>query len=290
MIQDFDFHIHSSNSDGEHSVGEIVQELKNKNIYNFSITDHDNLDSIYQIKNEDIDGMNYINGIEFSCILDGKYKMHILGYNIDEYNEELVSVVEKLKNIRIRRFYEMVEILKEKFNIEFPKEEIEYIVRTQKVPAKPHLSKLLVKHGYVESVDEGFRKYMDAVKPKLENRIDAFEAITAINNAGGIAIWAHPGEVEKKYNIDLEEILPRLESLGLVGIEAFNSIHTLEQSKKYIEVANRRNLLVSGGSDFHGVNIKSHVKLGCVNKGEEVEKIDLSVLTFLNSIDKNIVR
>ena len=132
MIQKFDLHIHSTNSDGEHSVKEIVKKLKAKDIKIFSITDHDDVKSINNIKELDLEGLTFIPGIEISSVLNDKYEMHILGYNIDPNNEELLEVLEYLKEYRINKFYEILKILKRRFNMTFKEEDIKAILKRNK--------------------------------------------------------------------------------------------------------------------------------------------------------------
>ena len=104
MKCEFDLHIHSDNSDGELNVSEIIKELKRNNIKLFSITDHDNIDSIHELEKENLTDLSYIKGIEISAILNNKYKMHILGYNIDENYQGIINIVEYIKNARRKPF------------------------------------------------------------------------------------------------------------------------------------------------------------------------------------------
>lgn len=284
MRQIFDMHLHTNNSDGEFTTGEVVEQLKKYGIKYFSITDHDDIKSIDDIADIDIGDMTYIPGIEISSILDNKYKMHILGYNIDSKNQEICSVVQTLKKARVTRFYELSEQLSKKYGIHIPSEDLNNVIFNNNTPGKPHLAEILVKYGYVKSVKEAFDKYLDGLSTDTSNRIDAKTAIKAIKDSGGIAIWAHPKKVENEYHIDFRSLIPRLRELGIDGIEAYNSLHTLDDCKRYYEFANENNLLVSGGSDYHGINIKNDVKIGVVYNSGEEEKINIE---NLNIIERN---
>ena len=105
MIQEFDLHTHTINSDGEYTTKQLVQKIKDSNIKTFAISDHDSIQSINDIKNLDLKGLNYIKAIEISSILDNKYKIHILGYNIDEENEQLLEIINNIKQRRRNRKY-----------------------------------------------------------------------------------------------------------------------------------------------------------------------------------------
>lgn len=286
MKQIFDLHIHTNNSDGELSINELIEELKKYNIKYFSITDHDTIDSLYEIKNIDIGDLKFIKGIEISSILDKRYKMHILGYNIDENNDEIIKITKTLKKARVDRFYELADRLYEKFNILLKKEDLGEIIEKVNIPGKPHLAKLMVENGYVKAVPEAFEKYLENIKTTISNRIDAKIVINAIKKAGGVAVWAHPKKVEKEYNIDFEKILPRLLDIGLDGIEIYNSLHTLDDCNRYFKVAKKFNLITSGGSDFHGKKTKPNVKLGEVFNSGENYTIDARDVSIINEVRK----
>lgn len=281
MVQDFDLHLHTNNSDGEYTTSELVRRIREANIDLFSITDHDNIDSIEDIKNVDLTGLTYVSGIEISSLVDNKYKAHILGYFIDGDRSALHEICDKLKRARGNRIYILAEMLDSKFNIKLDKEDLDEIVNNNVTPGKPHLAELMVKKGIVSSVREGFDNYLEYLKTDVSNRVDAKIAIDAIKKAGGIVIWAHPKKVEKEYDIDFTEVLDRFIELGIDGIEVYNSLHTYEDSLRYEKVAHERGLITSGGSDYHGQTVKSKVLLGLLfNSGEEV-KIDRNTLSIM---------
>lgn len=286
MKQEFDLHLHTSYSDGEHSLKIVLNKVKENDLRFFSITDHDSVDSIKEIKNYDLGTTKYIKGVEISSILDGKYKLHILGYNIDENNIKLNDVILKLKEARKKRFSELADYIEENYSLKIDKKDIEKVIENVNIPGKPHLAELMIKYGYVNSVEEAFKKYLENAKTKTSNRMDAKIVIEAIKDAGGIAIWAHPKKVEKKYNIHFEELMPRLLELGLDGIEPFNSLHTYEESIKYLKYAKEHNLITSGGSDYHGENVKPDVKMGVIFNSRENIKIDNENITLISKMEE----
>lgn len=286
MKQEFDLHLHTSYSDGEHSLKIVLNKVKENDLRFFSITDHDSVDSIKEIKNYDLGTTKYIKGVEISSILDGKYKLHILGYNIDENNIKLNDVILKLKEARKKRFSELADYIEKNYSLKIDKKDIEKVIENVNIPGKPHLAELMIKYGYVNSVEEAFKKYLENAKTKTSNRMDAKIVIEAIKDAGGIAIWAHPKKVEKKYNIHFEELMPRLLELGLDGIEPFNSLHTYEESIKYLKYAKEHNLITSGGSDYHGENVKPDVKMGVIFNSKENIKIDNENITLISKMEE----
>lgn len=281
MIQDFDMHLHTTYSDGQYNVKDLIEKVKLSGVKFFSIADHDSIDSIKEIKKYNLDNITYIKGVEISSILDNKYKMHILGYFIDEKNEKLNSVLKQLKEARRKRFFELVDYVEEKFNLKINREDVENIIKQVNIPGKPHLAELMIKYNYVSSVKEAFEKYLEGAKTKTSNRAPADIVIDAIKNAGGVAVWAHPKKVEKQYDINFEDLMPRLLELGIGGIEIFNSLHSYNDSIRYLDYANKNNLIKAGGSDYHGDQVKPDVKIGVLyNSGENI-KIDLKQINLL---------
>lgn len=284
MIQEFDLHMHTINSDGEYTTKELVQKIRESNIKIFAISDHDSIESINDMNGIDLSGLNYIKAIEVSSIFDGKYKMHILGYNIDLENEQLLGIINGLKQKRIKRVYDIKDCLESQYNIILKDEEIDNIIREYNIPGRVHIAKLLIKNNYVKTVPEAFDKYLDDIKLTVIAREDAVKVIKAIKDAWGIAIWAHPKKTEKQHNISMEEILPSLLLHGLDGIEVYNSLHTYEEAQRYLEIANKYNILVSGGSDYHGSIAKPNVLLGKIYKDNEDYKVSKDQITLLKKL------
>lgn len=276
MRQIFDLHLHTFYSDGQYDVDELIENVRKYGIKCFSITDHDSVESIHKIKECDLSGLEYVKGIEVSSILDDQYKMHILGYHFDENNPELLAVLNELKERRKKRFWELVEYVEQKGNIKLDPKDVEAVLDKVYIPGKPHLAQLLVDCGYVSSVPEAFQFYLEGAKTKTSNRMSADIVISTIKKAGGKVIWAHPKKVEKQYNIDFQDLMPRLLQLGIDGIEIYNSLHSYDDCMRYLSFANSHHLLRSGGSDFHGELIKPEVNMGVLfNSGEEIE-VDFS--------------
>ena len=275
MRQDFDFHIHSKNSDGEFSVEHIVKLLEVLKINKFAITDHDNIDSVFYLKGKKC---NYISGVEMSSrYMDTN--MHILGYYIDGDLTKLKGLCEKVRSARKGRLEEHISKLMSEFNLEFNQKDIDIILSDTSTLGRPHIGRLLIKYGYVKTMEEAFEKYLYKVHSSIFYRVDAKTVIDAIHEAGGIAILAHPKDIEKKYKIDIEEFIPHLIEIGIDGIEVYNSIHKLEDTIRYKKLAEKYELLISGGSDYHGPNVKGKVKLGILTK-DYIPKINVEELTF----------
>lgn len=281
MIQDFDLHLHTAYSDGQYSVGDLIEKVKKAGVQFFSITDHDCIDAVREIDRYDLTGMEYIKGVEISSILDNKYKMHILGYFIDENNEKLNAVLQQLKEARAKRFFELAQYIEENYQLKINREDVENTVKQVNIPGKPHLAELMLKYHFVSSVKEAFEKYLEGAKTKTSNRASADVVIGAIKDAGGIAIWAHPKKVEKQYAVSFEDLMPRLLELGIDGIEVFHSLHSCDDSVRYLEYADKNGLIKTGGSDYHGEQVKPDVKIGVLYNRDENIKIERNQISLL---------
>lgn len=278
MVQNFDFHIHTKYSDGEYDVETIINKLNENNITNFAITDHDNVESVDYLRKRNL---NNISGVEMSSRYNN-LNMHILGYYIDGDLDELKKLCNRVSELRKARLYEHVSKLEKEYNLQFDELDLMNLTKKYSTLGRPHIGKLLIKYGYVSSMEEAFKKYLFNVHSSIFYRMDAKLVIDAIHKAGGIAILAHPKKIEDKYNIDIEDFLPDLVEIGIDGIEIYNSLHYNEDSKRYKEIATKYNLLISGGSDYHGPNVKPNVKLGYLNN-EDLPKINIDEMTFKKS-------
>lgn len=279
-MRKYDLHIHSKFSDGDYTLEEIVDKLKENGIDIFSITDHDNADSIRAMQDVDIKGLIYIPGIEFSASKAG-YKMHILGYNVDGNSQELLEACRNMKMRKNLRNLEIIQQLKERFGIVITREETIQLLNSPSFVGQTTIAKLLLNKGIIPDVKFAFQNYFSKLVLRTDATIDLDEAVRIIHSAGGIAVIAHPIEIEKKYNISIEDIIYIFKNAGIDGIEIFNSKHTLSDIKRYLAVAKREGLLISGGSDYHGEIMKPNVKLGRISKDgtEKQEHYEMTVIS-----------
>lgn len=276
-----DLHTHSCYSDGEYTPNELILKAKREGIKIISITDHD---TILGLKNINLSqqekvGITIIPGIELSVKVN-RGQMHILGYGIDIYNQELNEKIEELKNNSIYSVIAMLVQIKKDYNITFTTDEILNILNSKGNIGRPDIAKLCIKHAYSKTVKEAFNKYLEPANQKIspvKKGISETECIRLIKGAGGIAVLAHPKTL-KCSDKELDSIVKKLKEHGLEGIEAYHSIHSPDEIEKYLELAKKYNLLVSGGSDYHGPLIKPNIELATgINNNIKEKK-----LTILN--------
>ena len=256
-----DLHLHTNVSDGTDTPEELLNKARDAHISYFSATDHDAVKAAFLInaliKAED---PVFIPGAEFSCE-DGKGKYHILGYGFYPDSKAINDLVDHSHSIRMNKVLIRLELLKSQFGIDFPEEEITKLLALDN-PGKPHIGNLMVKYGYAETKESAIKDYIDKVRMKNEH-IRPEEAIGAIIDAGGIPVLAHPfygsGD-ELILGDEMEERLAYLAGMGLRGIEAFYSGFSSKLIMAALSLADRFDLFVTAGSDYHGTN--KLVKLG----------------------------
>ena len=274
-----DLHMHSSCSDGSDSVPELLDHLRQTGIRLFSLTDHDTIGGVREMQRLVPEDMTFIPGIEFSCIA-GRSKCHILGYGYDPENALFLETVREALALRYDKLTSRLEYLRETFQIRFNERELDWL-RRQASPGRPHLAELLIGRGMVADITEAFATYLSKMPSP---RIDAGDAIRAILAAGGVPVWAHPfGESLQEW-ISEEEMRARLEvltGLGIKGMECWYSQYSEDMIQTLLRAAGEHQLLVSGGSDYHGTRKK--IALATLGKGVS-PKDPMTELTVLRRL------
>jgi predicted metal-dependent phosphoesterase TrpH len=269
-----DFHIHTIFSDGTDDIETILE--KTKDLDYFAITDHDSIMGIKYMLNNNIMPNNFIPGIEITT-RDLDDSVHILFYNYDINSVKLNELIKRIDTIRHNRLIERIKILKSDFGIKLKKEDLNYLLSLDN-PTKPHIGRILIKYGYAKTIDDAIKTYMfHKLKTK---KVSSEEVITLLKDEKGTLVFAHPfggiGEKRIEKNV-LNERINRFKKYGIDGLECCYSLYDKEESDYLIEMANMFNLLISGGSDYHGKN--KNVKIA------ELSKDDNNNYTLINLQD-----
>lgn len=257
-----DLHTHTTYSDGENSIEEVIELARNNNVGTLAITDHDNIDGLSTINYEKYDDIKIIPGVEISVKRD-KGRMHILGLDIDYHNQELISFLKEMKINNINKIKLIAEYLKS-IGINLNQDDLNRIYQKNTNIGRPEIAKLLIKKQYVSTVQEAFDKYLIEAFDMIRKDVKHYnyeEVIKIILNANGIPILAHPNTLELS-NDEFEEILNDMTKCGLQGLEVFHSNMSYEERLFYMSMVEKYNLLYSGGSDYHGKTVKPDIEVG----------------------------
>ena len=277
-----DLHTHTFYSDGELSPKDLIDYAIKNNIGTIGITDHDTLKGVKKLNNYNFDEIRIINGIELSAKVN-KGRMHILGYDIDINNKELNSKMDELKNNSINNFISLLAQIKKDYGISFSYEDIKEVINLPGNIGRVDIARLCVKYGYADNIQDAFDKYLiDAYNKLITVRMGFSyeECLKLIINSGGIPVLAHPKSLELN-DKELLVLIKDMINKGLKGIEVYHSSHSIEEQEKFLNIAKMYNLLVSGGSDFHGKKVKPNVEIATgVNNNLKIKK--LSLLDYIN--------
>ncbi len=261
-------HTHTTHSDGSATPEELIGLASARQARAVAITDHDTVSAIVEARAAaERFGIEFVAGIEISA----EYSpgtMHILGYCIDDGSTALAVRLAELQEARDRRNPQIASRLRSLgFDISY--DEVVELAGNQ-VVGRPHFARLMIERGYVASMQEAFDRFLkkgaDAYVGKA--RLSPRESIALIHEAGGVAVLAHPYQLNPSSREEVDQIVGELAGLGLDGIEAFYSRHSAAERASYSEVATRHGLLITGGSDYHGSY-----------------KPDISIVTGLGDLD-----
>lgn len=241
-----DLHLHTRFSDGTYSPEELVAQARRHELCAIALTDHDTVEgcaptaALCQPA-----GIEFIPGAELTAEQDGN-EIHILGYFLDITNPRLLSDTAKFQAVRQQRVREMVSRLN---HLRVPLEaDAVFALADCRSPGRPHVARALVGAGLCRNLDEAFERFLKKNRPAYvpKFKMSAAEAIELIHHAGGLAVMAHPGLTRA------DQTIPAMVEAGMDGLECFHPKHSTAVSKRYLEVADRFHLLVTGGSDCHG--------------------------------------
>lgn len=274
-----DMHVHTTYSDGELTPKEVIKKAINHNIGIISLTDHDTINGVKTIdRNEDYiknSGIKIINGIEVSCKYDNG-TMHILGYDYDLDNSDLNKWLDDIRTNRMNATLSVMEQIKRDYGIVFNYQDIIDMINKNNI-GRPDLAKLCIKYGFCSTVDEAFDWFLNPAKKKVQktNKRTTFpECFKIIKNSGGLVVLAHPNSLLLDKN-ELEKMIIDMKKYGLDGIEVYHSSFTNKESNLYLNIANKYNLLISGGSDYHGPIVKPDTSLGVGRGNLHIKKLSL---------------
>ena len=240
-----DLHMHSTASDGAVAPAEVVAAAQRAGLSAIALTDHDTVDGVAAAQAAGASlGVRVIAGVELSAVDEGD-EIHVLGLHLS-HPEHMASALEELKESRRDRAGLIVERLNS-FGIAVTLEGV-YAAAGGGAVGRPHIAKALIAGGWARDFRDAFDRWLGNGKPAcIEKRTVTFEeAARLIHEAGGLAVYAHPGGAASR--AELEE----LASLGLDAVEVRHPSHTMDEIARLSALTNELGLVPSGGSDWHG--------------------------------------
>lgn len=277
-----DLHIHSSFSDGALTPSELVTLAKQLGLQAISIADHDSVAGVGEgIASGATLSVEVIPAVELSVQFESWNDVHLLGYGIDYRDRIFLGRLNAFRERREQRNTEMVDLVNKLLLAEGRTaiDISEVLVFARDAIGRPHIARALLERGYVENVEDAFRRYLVTCNvPKSYWPMDV--AIHEIHRIGGVAILAHPTSVSKDHQ-ELRRIITDLKGLGLDGIEVYNNLVYAEEMEFLRRLAVDLELFITGGSDFHG--IEDGLEMGKGRGGIRFSENLITPLKFLTT-------
>jgi len=256
-----DLHTHSTFSDGVLSPEELVRRAEGKRLAAIALTDHDTTGGLARARAAaaDLPNLQFIPGVEVSAKFPGG-TLHILGLGIDEHAGPMSALTERVAASRRQRNPKIIARLQQ-LGLDITMDDVTATANSRRTEAaeaeivsRLHIAETLRRKGHVRTTDEGFRRFVGTGAPGFveKERPAPRRVIAAIRESAGVAVLAHPPQLNYANRAQLERILRDLIGDGLNGLEVYHTDHSPEQVRLYLDLARRFDLAVTGGSDYHG--------------------------------------
>lgn len=261
----FDLQSHSTHSDGALSAAEVVERAAQAGVQLLALSDHDTISGVSEaIAAGERHGVKVVPAVEISAVDDGApapRELHVLGYCIDHTGPTMTAKLTDFLADREARTLRMAAALKE-LGFELDEDEIQTRIAAGQPIGRPHLAEAVLRppanaarlqEEGIDDVGSLIRAYLIEGRPafRLRETPTVAQAVEAIHEAGGVAIWAHPfWDIEAP--AEVLDSIDRFHALGIDGVEAFYVSHDREQTQLIADRCAELGLLTTGSADFHG--------------------------------------
>ena len=253
-----DLHIHSTASDGKLSPTDVVRKSAERGLTVIALADHDTVDGIAPAlaAARAFPQLKVIPCVEISTDVPNG-EVHVLGYFIDYTDPEFAARLERMRHSRRERAQGMIVKLRD-LGIHIEWQRVQEIAGSGSI-GRPHIAQAMLEKGYIATIKEAFTKYIGWGGPAYVERekMTPVEAVELILRANGLPVLAHPLTIN-----DPEAMVIELKASGLVGIEAYHDGCTAEEINRFVNLADRYGLIVTGGSDYHGLDDSTETMIG----------------------------
>ena len=252
MAGGVDLHTHTIASDGMLKPRELVVEAARRGVRVLAVTDHDSTEGLAEAIEtaRQYPPLTIVPGIEINCDVEGA-EIHVLGYYMDyeaAWFQDFCRAQREERRARVHRTAERLAALGMPIDVERV-----FALVQEGSAGRPHVARVMLERGYVKSVREAFDKYLAAGKPAHvpRKKLTPEDAVRLLRKAGGVPVFAHPGLAGR------DELIPSLVAAGLMGIECYYSEHSPAQRGAYLDLCRAHGLIATGGSDFHGPQVRA---------------------------------
>lgn len=252
-----DLHVHTSASDGTLAPRQVVALAASVGVRFLGVADHDSTEGIAEaIEAAASLPVEIVPAVEINAEY-ARTELHILGYYVDVNAPGLQRILSRLRDGRVQRARAMVDRLGA-LGLGIEWERVSALAGDGAV-GRPHVAQALVEKGHADTVEQAFHRYIGRGRPGYVGRfkLSPPRAIEAIRAAGGLPVLAHP--------LSLMGVVPDLARAGLAGLEAYYTGYSGQETHLLLELATKYGLLVTGGSDFHGLDVMPNAVLGGVD-------------------------
>jgi predicted metal-dependent phosphoesterase TrpH len=249
-----DLHLHSNYSDGVRTPGELVTMASGLGLKAIALADHDTVDGIDEaLAAGAACGLEVLPALELSVAFGPYRDVHLLGYLVDHRDPELLATLREFRDKRESRGEAIIDKINQKLALEgkTPIESQEAAALAGGALGRPHIAQVLIAKGHAGNMQDAFNRYLlPCDVPKRYFPVD--EALATVRRLGGVAVLAHPTSISAERE-QLTGVIDELCALGLDGLEAYNNICSEQESGWLRSLAEKRGLLWTGGSDYHGI-------------------------------------
>jgi predicted metal-dependent phosphoesterase TrpH len=265
-----DLHLHTTASDGRLEPKEIVSLAAKEGLDVIAITDHDSIDGIKPALDaaKAFPSLMVIPGVEINTDVPHG-EVHVLGYFIDYTDAKLAVALQRLRDSRLERAQRMIAKLG-KLGMKIKWQRVLELAQGGSI-GRPHLAQALLEKGYVSSEKEAFDKYIAHNGPAYVERYKLLpvEAVNLVTDAKGLPVLAHPADIN-----DLNELVPELKAVGLIGIEVYYRDYSSHIIAELLKVAKQHDLVPTGGTDYHAFDDGFEVMIGgALAPAQSVERL-----------------
>jgi len=256
-----DLHLHTTASDGRYSPEELVGKAAGLGLEVMAITDHDSVEGVSPALKaaQSFPDLKVIPGVEIGTDVPHG-EVHVLGYFINYVDAGLIDRLAELRDSRKMRAKKMIAKLAD-LGVSIEWERVQEIAGSGSV-GRPHVAQAIMEKGYVQSLKEAFIKYIGRDGPAYAERekMTPQEVVELVVKVGGLAVLAHPADID-----DLEDLIPRLQRVGLAGMEVYYNAYGNSTVQHLASLARKHRLIATGGSDFHGLSHITETPMGGVD-------------------------